>query len=499
MKAQKKTLKLSDVSKNRLSVLAALSAGLYPLTFLYKSNHTLYASWYHIKWVAIIYIVLPIIIFLSTSLLGLKIKFIDKHKLKVLTVLNLTFFTGLLLYSAYGLQKKLLILAILIAVLLGVLVYKHLLKIIKFQFLLAIIGIIFLMPILFTYTNYNKNWLEQDNKIESVQFKKTPNIYLIQPDGYVGLSELTKGNYGKDTSAFANFLLANGFTLYPNFRSNYYSTLSSNASLFAMKHHYFHGLIDSSSELMLARDIITSDNPVLNILRNNNYTTSLILENSYLLASRPKIGYDYCNVSYKDLSVFAKGFEFKRNVLKDLENAIKTNDKGSQFYFVEKIIPGHIATLKSTSKGKEIEKELYLKRLEDANKWLAETIKLIETYDANSLIIIASDHGGFVGYDYSSQAHQKPNSKENTLSMFSSLLAIKWPDNPKLYDADLNTSVNLFRSVFSYLSSDTTLLDTTQEDKSYLLVTKDAPQDLYEVIDENGNVVFKTFNLNEKL
>ena len=62
---------------------------------------------------------------------------------------------------------------------------------------------------------------------------------MIQPDGYVSFSELKKGYYNYDNTDFEQWLSHQGFSLHHNFRSNYYSTLSANSSLFAMKHHYY--------------------------------------------------------------------------------------------------------------------------------------------------------------------------------------------------------------------------------------------------------------------
>jgi hypothetical protein len=422
-----------------------------------------------------------------------KVSVIKDRSLQVLTVFNLSVFSGLLVYGAYGLKKKILLLVFLIAFALSFVLFNHLKKAIKFQFLLAVVGLIFLAPTIQKYMSYNNDWQSQPDHIDAVIFKSTPNIYVIQPDGYIGLSEIGQGNYEKDDTAFKTFLSDHNFTTYPNFRSNYYSTLSSNSALFAMKHHYYNRTAQVGSELLMARDVIISENPVLSILKNNDYATSLILENSYLLASRPKMGYDFSNIAYSDLPIVSSGFEFKNDVLKDLEVAFKNRKEGRHFYFIERIIPGHIATLKSYSEGKDIEREKYAARLEEANTWLMDMVGLINREDAEALIIIVSDHGGFVGYDYSGQSHEKPKNRANTFSMFSSLLAIKWPKNSNEYDGNIKSSVNLFRTVFSVLSEDKSLIKSTQSDASYLTVNEGAALGIYEVIDENNNAVFKAF------
>ena len=451
------------------------------------------ASWIQFLFLALIFIAIPLITFLSFSSLSKKISVFRKYSLQIITILNLSVFSGLLVYSAYGLRKKILLLVFVSAFAVSFLLFKHLKKVITFQFLLAGVGLLFLAPMVLKYSFYNSDWKKQPDHIESVVFKSTPNIYVIQPDGYIGLSEIGQGNYNKDNKVFNTFLLDNNFKLYPNYRSNYYSTLSSNSAMFAMKHHYYNRTAEVGSELLLARDLIISENSVLSILKNNDYSTSLILENSYLLASRPKMGYNFCNIDYDDLSLVSRGFEFKRDVLNDLKSAIRKNREGHYFYFIERIIPGHIATLKTSSEGKDLEREKYVTRIDEANTWLMETVNLINTNDSEALIIIVSDHGGFVGYDYSGQSHEKPKTRANTFSMFSSLLAIKWPEKLNEYDKKLESSVNLFRTVFSVLSEDKSLLLSPQSDESYLTINEGAELGIYEVIDGNNKAVFKEF------
>jgi hypothetical protein len=205
------------------------------------------------------------------------------------------------------------------------------------------------------------------------------------------------------------------------------------------------------------------------------------------------MGYDFSNFDYSDLSLVSSGFEFKNDVVQDLRSALRDNQEGPHFYFIERIIPGHIATLKSYSEGKDVERKKYVTLIDEANTWLMDMVNLINSEDSEALIIIVADHGGFVGYEYSGQSHEKPTSRANTFSMFSSLLAIKWPENANEYDKNIKSSVNLFRTVFSVLGEDKSLLKNTQTDASYLTVNKGAALGVYEVIDENNNAVFKEF------
>lgn len=473
----------------KLTPLLAFSAGLYPLIYIYTNNFSLLSSWYQFLSLLALFILLPLVVFISLKFFLTKFKFLNESIVFILTFLNLCLFMSFIIYSTFGLNKKLLLLVLIITFILSFWMYKYINKLIKFQILLAGIGVVFLLPTLINYYNYDDTWLIQNDDILELKFKKKPNIYLIQPDGYVGFSEIEKVNYNFDNSDFSSFLELSGFTLYPNYRSNYPSTLSSNSSMFGMKHH-FYNYNASKSELLFARDVIVGKNPVLTILKNNGYKSSLILENSYLLVNRPKVAYDYCNFNFNELPLMGNGFEFKKDVNKELENALERNTDTANFYFVEKILPGHIATYESYSKGKEIERLKYIEKINEANKWLEEMVGLISKKDPNGLIIIASDHGGFVGFDYTSQAYKKPENEENVYSMFSSLLAIKWPDNEFDCNKDVLTSVNLFKVVFSYLSEEKNLLDLFEADNSYLKIYDIKNSGLFEVIN-NKNIVFK--------
>ncbi len=374
---------------------------------------------------------------------------------------------------------------------LGIILFKHYNKIIVFQLILALMTAPKLIPDLSKQLFYSHDWMKQHDAIEKAVFKKKPNIYLIQPDGYVNFSELKRGFYNFDSSEFEDFLNSSGFVNYPNFRSNYYSTLSSNTSMFAMKHHFYNDPKPNEGELFNSREIIVGRNPAISIFKNNSYKTNLILEHAYLLVNRPKIYYDYCNIDYKDVSFFARGFEFKRDVIKDLEAQIEKNTKGSNFYFIEKISPGHITSYGNKSDGVEIERANYLKRLEEANIFLKDIITLITEKDDNPLIILASDHGGYVGFNYTVESRSKVTDPNLIKSIFSSNLSIKWPqDNNDYFEEELKTNVNLFRVLFSYLSDDKIFLDQIEEDKSFMQIYDGAPFGVYEYINEDGDATF---------
>lgn len=477
---------------NNYPILIALSSGLYPLFNYYNGNFTLLNSWSQFAFFVMIFLVCPTVVFYLIHYIIYKIEIFKKYSNYIFSILNFSWFGFLLLLITLGLRLKILAIIMLLAIIFGVVLRKHINKIIVIQLVLAVFVSFQLVPNVYRNLTYTEEWKNQPDDIENVVFKKSPNIYVIQPDGYANFSELIKSPYSFDNNEFESFLLNKKFKFYPNFRSNYFSTLSSNSSMFSMKHHYYNRPNKNSNELYNSRNNIVGDNLVLTILKNNGYKTFLLLNTSYLLLNRPKLAYDYCNIDYSELSFFVRGFNLEKAIEDELPQLIRENSASNNFFFLEQISPGHISTTKFYSNGVEAEREIYLKKLKQANTWLKNTISLIEKNDNNAIIIIAADHGGFVGLEYTMESMTKQENDDLVKSIFTTVLAIKWPDGiaPE-YDSKLKTNVNLFRILFTYLSSDQSYLKNLQEDKSYLKIQRGAPYGVYENIDNNGKVVFK--------
>lgn len=448
-------------------------------------------SWAQLLVLLALFIMLPILINVGVHGLESRINVIRKKKAEVLLMANLFTFLCLISYATNYLNKKMLLLFLGLALILGMYFSRYVKTVVKFQFLLAIIGFVFFIPTIKNYLTYSSNWKAHNDAIANTKFKSKPNIYFIQPDGYIGSSEIRKGHYKEDAYSFDSVLIDKGFKIYPRFRGNYFSTLSANSAIFSMKHHYYNSIADVNSEMLWARNNIMGENTVLSVLKNNGYTTHAILESPYLIVSRPELYFDDCNISYDEVPYLSKGFDIKKNVIGDLKSQLQSNNDGGHFYFIENILPGHIANLKSNSKGEEQERLDYFNNIDAANTWLKEIIDLIDGYDDNALIVIAADHGGFVGFEYSSEAHNRTEDMSDLNSIFSTLLAIKWTGEEDIYDKQLHSSVNLFRVVFSFLSSDTQLLNHLEDNSSYLTIDKGAPLGIYKVIDNNGNAIFE--------
>ncbi|WP_299336997.1 hypothetical protein [uncultured Psychroserpens sp.] len=470
------------------AITAAIAAGLFPVLYYYNHNFFFVNSWEQLGFFLVNFLGIPIVVFVLIKGLFENVKLLKVYSKYSIPILNFITFSVLIVISTKGFHTKYLLLAIVGSVIVSYWLWKYINKIIVFQYLLVLVVAFKLVPKLYGQLTYSRDWMVQEDTIEQVQFKKTPNIYLIQADGYTSFGELKRGHYNYDNSKFEAFLKTSGFELYPEYRSNYYSTLSSNMSLFSMKHHYYNNPKKHSSEVVNARSIISGDNPVVSIFNTNNYHTSLLIEKPYLLCNRPTLYYDESNIDYSDLPYLARGFETTIDIYKDLENAIDSNASTNNFYFVQKMLPRHISAFKRNSIGKEKERNRYFKNLEAANEWLTKTVNMINSKDPNSVIIIMADHGGFVGLEYSTQCRTKQTDPDIIKSVFSSALAIKWPDANAT--PHIESGVNLFRVLFSYLGENDSYLDHLQDDKSFLIIDEGAPYGVYETIDNEGNVVF---------
>jgi len=475
-------------SNKEYPFITLLASGLYPILYYFASNYSYANSFKHVLFFVCLFIILP---YVSLLILRRIFQYVLKQYSKYLiAIVNIFCFAAFMIVVTSGLNTLKLIACLVGAIILGVLVYMHIKKLIVFQFFMAFVALFWVAPKLYNEITTSTDWMMQADAIEAVEFTKNPNVYIIQPDGYANFSELKRGHYGFNNKAFENILTENNFIFYNDFRSNYFSTITSNASMFAMKHHFYNNAKHQNIEPSNLRYIIAGNNPVVSIFKNNGYNTNLIIESEYLITNKPKLSYDYSNITIDEISYLSKGFDIERDVIADLERAMANNSDSSNFYFIEKILPGHVAQSRFDNLGKDKEREAYLDNLEKANTWLEKIVKTITNKDKNSLIVIVADHGGFVGMNCIYEAKIKQSDPDLIKSVFTSALAIKWPANES-FSGDFKTSVNLFRTLFSYLSDDTAYLKELEDEASYLVIKKEAPYGVYKTIDAKGEVVFE--------
>ena len=493
MSANKKKNPLQKylTSNETYPFLAGLATGLYPILFYCSNNYSLVNSWGHLLYFIFYFLCCPVFIFFFLNFI-IKKNILGKWGKYVLPFFSVFIFLFLMAISYYaGFDKKMSMLVFIASLGFSFFFYKQVKKVIVIQLIFACIGIYTLTPSILKEINYSNDWMNQPDDIENVKFTKKPNVYFIQPDGYANISELKKENYNVDHSEFENFLIKENFKYYEDFRSNYASTLSSNSSIFMMKHHYYFNE-KNFSEAIKTRDIIITKNPVLDIFKNNNYKTHFIAEMPYLLLNRPDFGYDVCNFNYKDISYIGTGLGERQDILTPLIDNINTAPNTPKFFFIEIFNPGHVHGNERDSLGEEGERQLWKNCKENADIKLIEIISAIKERDPNSLIVIMADHGGFVGMEYTGQTYFKTQDRDIVYSIFTSILAIHWPNGiAPDFDTSFSSSVNVFRILFSYLSDNETYLQNLQPNESYVILKDKEFSGVYQYIDENGNITLE--------
>lgn len=471
-------------SDEDVPVLAGLSVGVYMMLFYYSRNFALANSLQQILFFTAYYVLMPALVLFSGYRLLIKLKPSIARQFLFIGIVGFpSFFLAQLLSDDFILYS---VIALAVVIMLSFWLKNYYKMAI---ILLAVMSVFNVKPLAgatYKYITASDEWEKMPDDIENAHFKHKPNIYYIQPDGYASFKNLKDNpHYNIDNSDYEDFLSRNGFTMYDDHRSNYQSTLLSNSSTFAMKHHYAAKDVESYE----ARSIIISDNPVLTTLKNNGYKTSLITQNPYLIINRPKMGYDYCNIAYDDIPYIRDGFSIGGNVMGDFKARAAGASQSGNFYFVEKFTPGHISVYPNGNTIAQ-EREIYLENLRRGNIWLKEIITFIIKNDPGGIIIIDADHGGYCGFAAMQDVLAKTQDPALLESIFGAQLAIRWNDSAsKEYDSGLKTNINLFRTVFSFLAEDKKYLHHMEDDGSYMPI-KD-PKGVYKFIEADGSIVFE--------
>ena len=486
--------RFSDFISNKKTypVLTVFVAGLYPFLHYYGSNLSLADSWQQLLYLGFMCFGIPQLL-LFVKPMVFKIKELQPLEKYSLTALNFLVFSVLLGILIFNFHKKATVLVILGATIVSFLLNKQLKKIVVIQGILGIMACFALVPRLNFLMNYkNTPWATLSQDELQTTFKKTPNIFVIQPDGYVNFSILKTAPYHFDNSKFESWMQEEAFQNYSDFRSNYYSTLTSNSSMFAMKHHFYANTDPKTLKTFKANNVIVgAENNVLEILKQNGYTSHLLTDNSYFLIDRSVSAYDYCNINADTISYFKSGNLYDVDIISDFKHILDTLNPVKNFFFIEKTVPSHIVNVKSRSEGKEKEKEKYLENLEVANAWLKELIIEINTFDNDALVVIVADHGSYVGLDYTKQVVFKETDSLVVTSVFSSLLNIKWPKEEASNGLKISSNVNLFRTIFYQLSDNKSLLENVEANTSYLPFQRGNDYIYVERINDKGQIVFK--------
>lgn len=482
---EKSTSKISNKSFNPLWM--GLICGFYPLVFYYSNNFWAINSWEHFGYFTLFFIGISLAVFTGTFVLFKFVKSLRKYQNQILFVLIVMTVASLLSQAMYlRLEKKILLGVLILSALLAWKLGAHYKKLLVLVLLMSFIPTVNCMIKIGEF-GFQKEWMQMPQDIADVKFQTTPNIYLIQPDGYVGPDLMSEAPYDFE-NPFYGWLENNGFKLYPGFRSNYPASLASNSSLFTMRQHRFGKVVFPSIDMPNARDIIAGNNNAIQILKNNGYSNFFIVQDEYFQQNRPDSQYDYYNIDLKEIPFFSNDNNVKKVVIDDLKVAIDTVAiTGPRFFFVERLLPHHIHFAAS----KEEERDIYIEKIKEVNVWLEDAVNYISEKDPDAIIVIMADHGGWVGIN----SYPEMFSTKDPIqiqSIYSSLAAIKW--NGYLedgMDAELKSSVNFFRVLFSVLSKNPEYLKYLEDNSSYNLKQGSFFNSVHAVMDDEGTVIVK--------
>lgn len=424
------------------------------------------------------------------SIMGLifkKIEIPEKRKNQILFVL-IIMITAVLLSQAASLkmEKKILLGVLIVSSGLALKFYSHRKKIPILILIMSVIpaGKCFIKLV---ESGIQKEWTVLPDAIAEVELKSKPNIYIIQPDGYAGPEVMNKPPYNFENS-FYSWLEGEGFKLYPNYRSNYPASMSSNSALFSMRQHKFGKTVSASIEMPKAREAIVGNNNAVEILKKNGYATFFVVEDEYFQQNLTTPGYDYYNIPFSEIPYFSNGNMIKKDVFEDLKTAMDFSvDENPRFYFVEKLLPHHIHFAAS----QEEERDTYIQKIREVNEWLKTTLNYITEKDPEAVVIVLADHGGWVGLSSYKEMFSTTNPAQ-IQSVYSSLAAIRW--NGHLIDdmdSGLKSSVNFFRVLFSNLSGNKELLKHTEDNSSYRLKQGVILNSVEAIIDNDGQIIKK--------
>ncbi|AZQ42743.1 alkaline phosphatase family protein [Nonlabens ponticola] len=459
--------------------------GVYSILYLYTNNFTLVNSWHQVMMCVLAFVLLPVIEILILDA-AFK-KWLPAHRDKLYwsyLIINFSILLSLTIYL--GWRWKALILIAVIAIALSFFIAQHYKKLVLLIAFMTVVAFYQFGHFYIERVVSREDWVTTQ-EFESYKFTKKPNVYLIQPDGFIGKQAATGPIYDLDLSAFYNELEQRGFNINHDYHSSYHSTLTSNSALFTGQHHYFEQG-NMNNELYGAREIIVEENPVLKTFKSNGYQTNLILQHSYLLLNFPDTAYDYINVDEDELSAPIPDYFLDKDYAADFKDAVNNANALPQFYFVEILQPGHITTTPNGSEPQE-QTDIYKSQLLNVVPVIIDMIDFIKQKDPNSIIIIAADHGGFAGLNSTGDAYAEPTDNVAIKqSIFSALFAVNAPTDFQSYQSSIKSSVAVFPNLISYLA-DKKIAKDSLDQSSYIFINKGADRGIFKYFDSNGNPV----------
>ncbi|OGN90076.1 MAG: hypothetical protein A2Y88_03275 [Chloroflexi bacterium RBG_13_48_10] len=305
--------------------------------------------------------------------------------------------------------------------------------------------------------------------IEDRKLAVTPNIYLLLYDAYVPNETMLA--YGIDNKSQEDYLIGQGFTLYPHTYSVGSDTLESMSKVLNMTS-------EDSKDSGDRRKAVSGDGIVQNSLKSLGYKTYGVFSNDFMFRGVGS-SYDYTIPQYDTppyvhlisailMGEFRFDIGFKKNKTYDefvetKQGILEAMSTNPVFLFTLTKFPGH-----SQNSGACLpnETDLYKQRLAKANTEMQEDIERIMENDPNAIIIIAGDHGPYLTKNCTYIGQAYGISEINRLDIqdrYGSFLAIRWPTEEYAKYDDIKVLQDLFPTIFAYLYDDASFLELNPE------------------------------------
>ena len=296
----------------------------------------------------------------------------------------------------------------------------------------------------------------ENSVFTSPEFVKSNNVYLLAYDSYVPLE--TMKSYGIDNSLQEDFLVKEGFKLYPNIYSIGASSVDTMARLLDLK---------LFSENMLQN--VSGDAYTYSKFKDNNYDVDGIFQNTYFFRGADSsydysypfvdknkkvntLDYIYMSLAYGffkfDIEYADYSYESFLNVKYDY---LKKNSNKPRFLYT------HTGPSHSLNYGqcRSDETQLFKKRLDIANLEMKKDIKTIYENDSNAIVIILGDHGPYLTKNCTSlDGYFNPEEIDrlDLQDRYGSFLAIKLPNQDFIDGEKILILQDLMPEILNYLT-----------------------------------------------
>ena len=297
-----------------------------------------------------------------------------------------------------------------------------------------------------------------DGGFQGITAIKTNSIYLLVFDGYAHRTVRTALDLD-ESRPIEDILASNGYVVYDAYTVGA-GTVESMSAMFTL------GGISGGSQ----RSTMAGDNVFSDFLKQSGYRTS------YLMCgySMPNYGermpgdFYYPQAESKKspqdilMSCILRGYLSQSpqtfnhythdDWLSEKEKELYGHIGKKRFVYAHSNMPDHLCVDPRGRKSDAEERRIYLPRLRKAHNEIVHDIEKLAKLDKDAIVIVASDHGGFL---ISPDSPGKVDAR-HLLDRHGILLAIRWPENYKPV-LNINCLQNVLLEVMIYLSGDVSL------------------------------------------